>query len=532
MSIPMVYKTQQQWLETGEALTPMIERWTVAPSGEVEIVADARAFQGWRARPIRSGLGERGTEHLLRAGKGVTLDFGEHLVGELSLEVESSGSAVLQVTTAEAPAELMDPIERYPGKLQANWQEGPVGVEPGWQTVKLPRRKALRYARIDVIESAGPVRLVDVQLRACSAAGALLPAMSANGDRQLHDMDVVAMRTLRNCMQEVFEDGPKRDRRLWLGDLRLQALAAYETVGGHDLVRRCLYLLAGCARPDGFVPACVFAKPEWHHGNEFIPDYAMLLAPTVLDHARASDDWTTARNLWPLIRRQADLPAMMMDGEGLVRDRGDRWIFIDWCEVLDREAALQGVFIYGLARTLELGRYLGVAAAELAPIRLAHQQLLQSSQSLWDARLGCFVSGPKRQVSWASQVWMILADAIERPRAQCAMRQVVASADAIGPQTPYLYHHVVQALWRCGLIDEARQTLRSYWGGMLDRGATTFWEVFDASDDRRSPYGSHLLNSYCHAWSCTPSWFIRRGLFDDAAPTRAAIATATVAQQP
>jgi hypothetical protein len=25
-------------------------------------------------------------------------------------------------------------------------------------------------------------------------------------------------------MQEVFEDGPKRDRRLWLGDLRLQAL--------------------------------------------------------------------------------------------------------------------------------------------------------------------------------------------------------------------------------------------------------------------------------------------------------------------
>ena len=26
-------------------------------------------------------------------------------------------------------------------------------------------------------------------------------------------------------MQDVFEDGPKRDRRLWLGDLRLEALA-------------------------------------------------------------------------------------------------------------------------------------------------------------------------------------------------------------------------------------------------------------------------------------------------------------------
>lgn len=29
-----------------------------------------------------------------------------------------------------------------------------------------------------------------------------------------------------DCMQSVFEDGPKRDRRLWLGDLRLQALAS------------------------------------------------------------------------------------------------------------------------------------------------------------------------------------------------------------------------------------------------------------------------------------------------------------------
>jgi hypothetical protein len=28
-----------------------------------------------------------------------------------------------------------------------------------------------------------------------------------------------------------------------------------------------------------------------------------------------------------------------------------------------------------------------------------------------------------------------------------------------------------------------------------------------------SPYGDHHINSYCHAWSCTPSYFIRsRGL--------------------
>jgi alpha-L-rhamnosidase len=25
-----------------------------------------------------------------------------------------------------------------------------------------------------------------------------------------------------------------------------------------------------------------------------------------------------------------------------------------------------------------------------------------------------------------------------------------------------------------------------------------------------SPYNSHLMNSYCHAWSCTPTYFLRR----------------------
>lgn len=70
-------------------------------------------------------------------------------------------------------------------------------------------------------------------------------------------IDNVAVLTLQNCMQEVFEDGPKRDRRLWLGDLRLQALVNDVTFARHDLVRRCLYLLPGIlARTAWYRPTC------------------------------------------------------------------------------------------------------------------------------------------------------------------------------------------------------------------------------------------------------------------------------------
>ena len=51
-----------------------------------------------------------------------------------------------------------------------------------------------------------------------------------------------------------------------------------------------------------------------------------------------------------------------------------------------------------------------------------------------------------------------------------------------------------------------------YWGGMVQKGADTFWEVYDPNDDCRSPYNSHLVNSYCHAWSCTPVYFINKYL--------------------
>ena len=76
--------------------------------------------------------------------------------------------------------------------------------------------------------------------------------------------------------------------------------------------------------------------------------------------------------------------------------------------------------------------------------------------------------------------------------------------------TPYMHHHLVQALLDCDLQKEAYDHLVSYWGGMLEMGADTFFEAFDPENPFVSPYGSRLVNSYCHAWSGTPAYFIRK----------------------
>jgi len=80
----------------------------------------------------------------------------------------------------------------------------------------------------------------------------------------------------------------------------------------------------------------------------------------------------------------------------------------------------------------------------------------------------------------------------------------------IRPTTPYLYHHVVEGLLGANLRQQALALLKEYWGGMVTGGADTFWEVYDPEHPLSSPYGDIHINSYCHAWSCTPTYFLRK----------------------
>jgi hypothetical protein len=73
----------------------------------------------------------------------------------------------------------------------------------------------------------------------------------------------------------------------------------------------------------------------------------------------------------------------------------------------------------------------------------------------------------------------------------------------------YLYHYYIEALMKCGRNEEALRVIRSFWGGMIAEGADTFWEVYMPENKNFSPYGSVAILSYCHAWSCTPAYFLR-----------------------
>lgn len=501
-----------RFLQRAADLTPALQRLRQTPQAIVEAVAEPGALNGWRGNTVRTP--EQFYQQPLNVGDSIIIDFGSHFVGYLQFSCRSVGSppdapAHLHFTFGETLSEVCEPFSEYQGWLSSSWlQQQDLWLDVLPARVALPRRYCLRYLKVEVKALSRKFRLQfdEIALETVTSAGSPHPAVIA--DPQLKAIDDVAVRTLKNCMQEVFEDGPKRDRRLWLGDLRLQAQVNDVTFGHHDLVRRCLYLFAGHTREDGMVSANVFVQPEVRADDTFLFDYSLFFVDVLYNYLQSTGDTETVGELWPTARRQIELALTRCDSQGLVRDSDDWWVFIDWQAELNKQASAQGVLIYCLQRALWL-------AQRFEPQRVPDYtatlwQLKEAAlHHLWDNERQVFISGAVRQVSWASQIWLVLAEVGTAGQRQALMRRL-QQPPAIAMNTPYLRHHHIVALLQSGLREEAVAEIKAYWGAMVAYGADTFWEIFDPQHPDFSPYGSKLINSYCHAWSCTPAWFIRQ----------------------
>jgi len=512
----LVEKRRTGWLKKAEKATAELLHTAKLPVSVITVTNDPAAFQGWR-------IGSRAEvasacDRPLAPGDSFILDFGEHLTGYASLSLRAFDIPVdapvrLQLIFGEVLTEVAEPFDPYTGGLTRAWlQDETVNIDVVPQTVRLPRRYAFRYMKVTVVSCSRHGRFGFAGFGADAVTSADERRLVAFTPRDADEaaLDRVARATLRDCMQTVFEDGPKRDRRLWLGDLRLQALANYATYRNMDLVKRSLYILAGTCTELGLVGTCSFEKPEPVRGGNSILDYTALFAPTVLEYLEASGDRRMAEDLWPLVVKQLDYTLEPVNPDGLLVTPKSWWCFIDWHRTLDKQAPEHAVVLVGLKATWRLAEKLH-KTDEVAFIPAAVARMETAARErLWDEAKGVFVSGPQRKVSWASQAWMVLAGVPTPEQARRAMLGAMRDPEADKPVAPYMHHYVVEALQAAGLHDEAKAHMNAYWGEMVRKGADTFWEVYVSGDDRLSPYNSALMNSYCHAWSCTPTYLLRK----------------------
>ena len=161
-------------------------------------------------------------------------------------------------------------------------------------------------------------------------------------DPELQKIYDIGVKTLADCTQDVFEDGPKRDRRLWLGDLRLQALANYATFDQTDLVKRCLYLFAAMTTEEGKISANVFVKPENVPDDTFLFEYSLFFISTLYDLHQAHPDEELIRELYPIAKKQMNITLKMFDENGKLNPDENYPVFVDWSNDFNKD--IDGIF--------------------------------------------------------------------------------------------------------------------------------------------------------------------------------------------
>ena len=515
----MFANQRNAWLQKAEEAKPALHETIVHPVSLVKAVADKDAYQGWRYEK-QDDIEKLYTTNF-KDLKSVTVDFGKHLTGYFSFHTRiltncEDAPVRLRFTFAEMPAELNTPFDPWKGSLSRAWmQDEIITLTQLNETVSIPRRMAFRYLKIELLGASSyyDFAIDELTFRAVSSAGEVKTSLQPQCPPVVRDIHRVAIETLRECMQTVYEDGPKRDRRLWVGDLYLESLANRYSFQNFRLTKRCLYLFAGLSDENGVVIANIFEHPEPHpQKGQLCLTYSMLFNSTLLEYLKDTNDYETANDLWCVARRQMEYALNYVNKEYLFDPNlyAPNWFFLDWRDGLDAHTPMQGAILFALNETYELAKMLGKEKEVNEWTQIAKRMKKAARQHLYDKQQKVFVSGADKQISVLSQAWMIIGGAMNEKEGRQAIQQVLNNEQSVMPGTPYGTHYLIEAMVRCGMHQEARNYLTDYWGGMVKKGADTFWEAYDPKNDFISPYGFSPLNSACHAWSCTPVYFIHK----------------------
>ena len=514
---PDYYGRRDEWLRKAEEAKPELISKVYRPLCLVQPVEDEAAYQGWKIEKTGELSSYIGTN--MREVPDVMLDFGRHMTGYFTFRIKTLRATQdapirIRFTFGEVPAEMATPFDPFPGSLSRAWMQDEVlTIEEVDRDITIPRRISGRYMRVELLgDSVGfDYAMEDIRFSALSSTDMLMvEPLGEETPEMIRNINEVSVATLRECMQTVYEDGPKRDHRLWVGDLYLESLANRHSFRNFDLTKRCLYLFAALTAEDGTIISNLYENPVPHpQVGSYMLTYSLLFNSTLLEYLKDTGDTATAAELWPVAKRQIE-DALTYVNDDYIFDKSRKavWLFFDWRDGLDIDAPIQAAVIFALNQTYELANILGKESEVKQWKNIEKNMIKAARKHMYDKQGGVILSGEDRQLSVMSQAWMVKAGVLNQTEGQKAIATALNNESTVMPGTPYATHYLIDAMLQCGMNEAAKDYLVDYWGGMVNKGADTFWEAYDPENDFISPYNFHPLNSYCHAWSCTPVYFI------------------------
>lgn len=358
-----------------------------------------------------------------------------------------------------------------------------------------------RFVRIDNVE-----KEEKIEIRECRAVF-LYRDLEYIGsfecdDARLNDIWKTGAYTAHLCLQDYVWDGIKRDRLVWMGDMHPLLKTVAGVFGKVAVVERSLDLLRDEAVPPKFM-------------ND-LPAYS-------LSWVMAHDDWFRFfGDLRYLEKQRNRLRGILQQFFDMAGNQSpeelDNFRYIDWANIEGGARCVGG----GAAFML-LGFEAGCRLCEVL-----HEDDLAGKcrAGIASLRRKCQKVGEAK----SANALRVLAGLQNLTDTHDRVLTVNPLAD-LSPSVQQGYY-ILQAYALAGDYAGGANLIRTYWGGMLDLGATTFWEHFDVSwlrnagriDEMPSPdkldvhrtYGEGCFTGYrcsfCHCVASAPTTWISEHL--------------------
>ena len=425
----------------------------------------------------------------------ILLDFGREIQGGIEIVTGMFAEQLpikVKVTLGESVSEAMSSTKGSTATNDHAMRDFELSLP--WLGKIEVGNSGFRFAKIELLDSKRELKLKEVRAVSVFRDIPYLGSFKSN-DERLNQIWQTGAYTVQQNMQDFLWDGIKRDRLVWVGDMHPEVMTILSVFGYNEVVPKSLDLIRDITK-----------LPEWMNGISsysmwwILINYQWYMNNGDLEYLKKNQEY--AYGLLDLLEKKID-----PDGREILN--GER--FLDWPTSPNKEAihaGLQSLMIM----TFDAG-------VKIANVLANKGKAIQYNKTI--QLLKKHIPDPNGNKAGAALMALSgLADAKK-------INETLLAVNSTEGISSFYGYYVLQARAKAGDYQGALDVIRNYWGGMLDLGATTFWEDFDmkwlenagridqitpeGKVDVHATYGGYcylgLRHSLCHGWASGPtSW--------------------------
>jgi alpha-L-rhamnosidase len=343
-------------------------------------------------------------------------------------------------------------------------------------------------------------------------------------DSEINRIYDVAKYTLELNTREFFIDGIKRDRWVWSGDAYQSYLMNYYSYFDNPTVTRTMMALRG-------------KDPVTAHVNT-IMDYTFYWFISIYDYYLYTGDKKFIEQFYPRMQSMMEYCLSRRNKNGLVEGLSGDWTFIDWAAGLSKKGEIsfeQMLFARSL-ETMSLCADIANDKTNATEYKKLATDIKEKVFSIYwnhqkNALVHSRVDGKQTEnVTRYANMFGIFFNYFTEAQKQAVKKHVLLNDSIQKITTPYMRFYELEALCAMGEQNYVLKEIKDYWGGMLNLGATSFWEEYNPTKmgaEHLAMYGRKFGKSLCHAWGASPIYLLGK-YYLGVKPTSPGYATYTV----